>query len=34
MEIDYEKYNNDRRWDGIKGYLTYTKLMESSDGKH
>ncbi|GAB6279948.1 MAG: hypothetical protein STSR0006_19900 [Lentimicrobium sp.] len=34
IEIDYEKYNNDRRWDGIKGYLTYTKLMESSDGKH
>ncbi len=29
MEIDYEKYNNDGRWDGIKGYLTYTKLMDN-----
>ncbi|HAW57621.1 MAG TPA: hypothetical protein DCX03_01190 [Bacteroidales bacterium] len=29
IEIDYEKYNNDGRWDGIKGYLTYTKLMDN-----
>ena len=28
VEIDYEKYDNDRRWDGIKGYLTNTKLSD------
>ncbi len=28
VEIDYEKYNNDGRWDGIKGYLTNTKLAD------
>ncbi len=26
IEIDYEKFNNDQRWDGLKGYLTNTKL--------
>ncbi|HAL64987.1 MAG: Transposase [Bacteroidetes bacterium 38_7] len=29
IEIDYEKYNNDGRWDGIKGYLTNTKQTKS-----
>lgn len=26
IEIDYDKYNSDGRWDGLKGYLTNTKL--------
>lgn len=26
IEIDYEKYNNDNVWDGLKGYVTNTKL--------
>lgn len=26
IEIDYEKYNNDKKWDGLKGYITNTKL--------
>ena len=26
IEIDYEKFNSDQRWDGLKGYLTNTKL--------
>ena len=26
IEIDYEKYNNDNAWDGLKGYVTNTKL--------
>jgi transposase len=26
IEIDYEKYNNDNVWDGLKGYITNTKL--------
>jgi transposase len=26
IEIDYEKFNNDKAWDGLKGYLTNTKL--------
>ena len=28
VEIDYEKYENDGRWDGIKGYLTNTRLSD------
>ena len=28
VAIDYEKYDNDGRWDGIKGYLTNTKLSD------
>jgi len=28
IEIDYEKYDNDGQWDGIKGYLTNTKLSD------
>ena len=26
IEIDYLKFNNDRSWDGLKGYITNTKL--------
>jgi hypothetical protein len=26
IEIDYEKYHADKCWDGLKGYLTNTKL--------
>ncbi len=26
IEIDYDKFNNDKSWDGLKGYLTNTKL--------
>jgi len=26
IEIDYEKYHVDKHWDGLKGYLTNTKL--------
>ena len=26
IEIDYEKFNNDKAWDGLKGYITNTKL--------
>ncbi len=26
IKIDYEKYNDDKRWDGIKAYLTNTTL--------
>lgn len=26
IEIDYNKYSNDNKWDGLKGYLTNTKL--------
>lgn len=26
IEIDYDKFNNDKRWDGLKGYITNTKL--------
>ena len=26
IEIDYEKYGKDGRWDGLKGYLTNSKL--------
>jgi transposase len=29
IEIDYQKYNNDQIWDGLKGYITNTKLSES-----
>jgi transposase len=27
IEIDYEKFEADNRWDGLKGYLTNTKLV-------
>ncbi len=26
IEIDYQKFNSDGKWDGLKGYLTNTKL--------
>lgn len=26
INIDYEKFNNDSRWDGLKGYITNTAL--------
>jgi transposase len=26
VEIDYEKFNQDKSWDGLKGYVTNTKL--------
>lgn len=28
IEIDYEKYNKDSVWDGLKGYITNTKLSD------
>lgn len=28
IEIDYEKYSNDNEWDGLKGYVTNTKLTD------
>jgi len=29
VEIDYEKYNKDTVWDGLKGYVTNTKLSDA-----
>jgi len=29
IEIDYDKFNSDKSWDGIKGYLTNTKLDDN-----
>jgi transposase len=29
IEIDYDKYNKDRVWDGLKGYVTNTKLSDT-----
>lgn len=26
IEIDYEKFNEDKQWDGLKGYITNTRL--------
>jgi transposase len=26
IEIDYDKFNNDNEWDGLKGYITNSKL--------
>lgn len=34
VEIDYEKYNNDNAWDGLKGYITNTKLEDPLVLKH
>ena len=28
IEIDYDKFNSDKSWDGIKGYVTNTKLKD------
>lgn len=30
IEIDYDKYNSDHVWDGLKGYVTNTKLTDST----
>ena len=29
IEIDYDKYNSDKVWDGLKGYVTNTKLSDN-----
>ena len=29
VNIDYEKYNQDAHWDGLKGYVTNTKLTDA-----
>lgn len=28
IEIDYQKYDNDNKWDGLKGYVTNTKISD------
>ena len=28
VEIDYEKFDNDKSWDGLKGYVTNSKLKD------
>jgi len=28
IKIDYEKFDSDKAWDGIKGYITNTKLSD------
>lgn len=30
IEVDYEKFKNDQVWDGLKGYITNTKLKDIS----
>jgi transposase len=30
VEIDYQKYQNDEEWDGLKGYITNTKLNNAT----
>lgn len=30
IEIDYEKYNQDKVWDGLKGYVTNTRLSDAA----
>ncbi|MBK7608308.1 MAG: transposase [Saprospiraceae bacterium] len=29
IEIDYDKYNADKQWDGLKGYITNTTISPS-----
>lgn len=29
VEIDYDKFNKDQEWDGLKGYITNTKISDS-----
>jgi hypothetical protein len=29
IEIDYDKFNNDKAWDGLKGYITNTKISDN-----
>lgn len=28
IQIDHDKFNNDSKWDGLKGYLTNTNLSK------
>ena len=28
IEIDYEKFHHDNAWDGLKGYITNTKISD------
>lgn len=28
VKIDYDKFNDDKKWDGLKGYITNTKLPQ------
>ncbi len=30
IKIDYEKYNDDAKWDGLKGYITNTTLPKET----
>lgn len=30
IEIDYDKYSNDKVWDGLKGYVTNTKISDNN----
>ena len=34
IEIDYEKFNHDKSWDGLKGYITNTKLSDKEVVEH
>lgn len=34
IEIDYEKFNTDKKWDGLKGYITNTKLDKQTIIEH
>ena len=29
IQIDYDKFNNDKVWDGLKGYITNTKISDN-----
>ena len=29
VEIDYDKFNTDQEWDGLKGYITNTKISDN-----
>lgn len=34
IEIDYAKYENDQKWDGLKGYITNTNLSDDDVLEH
>lgn len=34
IEIDYEKFNADKKWDGLKGYITNTRLDKETVIEH
>ena len=34
IKIDYEKFNNDNKWDGLKGYLTNASLSDDEVISH